>query len=68
LTASAVDFLRRLERAAAILFIPLLLAGVWLFNTRQQVRSGEEQIVYNTVEVPLGMRSSMVYPTGLWFA
>jgi ferric-dicitrate binding protein FerR (iron transport regulator) len=60
----AVDFLRKLERAAAILFIPLLLAGVWLFNTRQPVRSGEEQIMYNTVEVPLGMRSSMVLPDG----
>ncbi len=60
----AVGFLRKLERAAAILFIPLVLAGVWLFNTRQPFRDGDEQIVYNTVEVPLGMRSSMVLPDG----
>jgi ferric-dicitrate binding protein FerR (iron transport regulator) len=61
---AVVNFRRKLERAAAILFIPLVLAGIWLFNTRQPFRSSGDQVVYNTVEVPLGMRSSMVLPDG----
>lgn len=61
---SEVGFLRKLERVAAILFIPLLLTGVWLYNTKGQFRSSQEQIAYNTVEVPMGMRSSMVLPDG----
>ncbi|MGV8093494.1 MAG: FecR family protein [Mangrovibacterium sp.] len=60
----STDFLRKFERVAAILFIPLLLAGVWLFNTKYPIPGTQEQIVYNTVEIPLGMRSSMVLPDG----
>jgi transmembrane sensor len=61
---SAVGFLRNLERVAAILFIPLLLAGIWLFSTKYPIPGSREQIVYNTVEIPLGMRSSMILPDG----
>ncbi|MEL7588728.1 MAG: FecR domain-containing protein [Prolixibacteraceae bacterium] len=56
--------LRTLERVAAILFIPLLLAGIWFFTARILNGNGDGQLVYNTVEVPLGMRSSMVLPDG----
>ena len=54
--------LKRLERAAAILFIPLLAASIWLFALRHD--SGFSGQLYNTVQVPLGMRSSITLPDG----
>lgn len=60
----AERLLRSLERVAAILFIPLLLAGIWFFSARTLSGNDYGQMVYNTVEVPLGMRSSLVLPDG----
>lgn len=56
--------LKSLERVAAILFIPLLLASLWVFNKTSSTGYFKEQLVYNTVEIPLGMRSSMILPDG----
>ncbi len=56
--------LRNLERIAAILFIPLLLSSIWYFFIRESPVITEDEIVFNTVEVPLGMRSSVTLPDG----
>ncbi len=56
------NFLKRLERVAAILFIPLLLASIWLFGIQRGAEFSGLQ--YNTVQVPLGMRSSITLPDG----
>ena len=58
------SFLQKFERVAAILFIPLLLTGIWLFRNLDSTNNLLGQQVYNTVQTPLGMRSSMILPDG----
>lgn len=59
-----IPIFRNLERIAAILFIPLVLSSVWYLFIRNSQGINGNDIVYNTVEVPLGMRSSMTLPDG----
>lgn len=59
-----LHILRNLERVAAILFIPLVLSSVWYFFIRESPVITEDEIVFNTIEVPLGMRSSVTLPDG----
>ncbi|MGQ8336119.1 FecR family protein [Sunxiuqinia sp. A32] len=54
--------LKKLERVAAILFIPLLLASFLLLFNHHRVTNND--LVCNTVSVPLGLKSSLVLPDG----
>lgn len=51
------------QRIAAALFLPLLLVTAVYFNKEKRDRK-QLATVYNTVETPLGMRSSLVLPDG----
>lgn len=55
---------RNFERVAAILFIPLLFAAMWFYLNQSSRKNIKSEIVYNTVEVPLGMRSSITLSDG----
>jgi len=61
---TGIQIFRNLERIAAILFIPLLLSTVWYFFIRDFSGITSNDTIYNTVEIPLGMRSSMTLPDG----
>ncbi len=56
--------LRKLERGAAILFLPLFLAAIWNYLNPNVPRDIKDEEVYNTVEVPSGVRSSINLPDG----
>jgi ferric-dicitrate binding protein FerR (iron transport regulator) len=51
------------SRVAAILFIPLLIASVWLFY-RQENPTGTMQYATQEITSPLGVRSHVVLPDG----
>jgi len=55
---------RLLERAAAILFIPLLLSALWFYYNSNTHNAIKKETVFTRMEVPLGMRSSMTLPDG----
>ncbi len=61
---AAKRILQSFEKAAAILFIPLLLWSVWYYYHQHSADKVKKEIVFNQVEVPLGMRSSMTLPDG----
>jgi ferric-dicitrate binding protein FerR (iron transport regulator) len=56
------SLIKKAERIAAILFLPVLLTGIWLFSNPLPVL--KKQVAYHTVQVPLGMTSSIVLPDG----
>ena len=57
------NFLTYLQRVAAILLLPVIAISAYYFYAEKH---GKEQFatVYNTVETPLGMRSSLILPDG----
>ncbi len=56
-------FLNSLTRIAAMLFIPLLIASVWLLY-QQQKPSTSLQYAMQEITSPLGVRSQIVLPDG----
>lgn len=61
--------LRWFQRIAAVLFIPLALVSVFQYLKAEKSKSNNNErtqmtTVYNTVETPLGMRSSLTLPDG----
>lgn len=61
-------FIYYLTRAAAVLFIPLLLSFLWYINENPQKGITEQKIEYNEVATPLASRSHFVLPdsTVVW--
>ena len=55
--------LNTLTRVAAVLFIPLLLASIWLFYG-QQTPSANVQFAMQEITSPSGVRSQIVLPDG----
>jgi transmembrane sensor len=62
-TPKGLSFWYFLQKAAAILFIPLLIAALWLGNERNS-KISNEPITYNKVVAAFGTFSSMVLPDG----
>jgi len=62
-----VGFFNYFQRAAAILLLPLIAVSVFYYS-KQQVDHIQVAQVTNTVETPLGMRSSLTLPdsTKVW--
>lgn len=62
-----VGFFGYFQRAAAILILPLIAVSVFYYN-KQKVDHLQVAQVTNTVETPLGMRSSLILPdsTKVW--
>lgn len=60
----AILYLKKLERIAAVLFIPLLLAAFWMLYNSYQPANDIPETVFNTIEVPPGTRSSFTLPDG----
>lgn len=61
------NFWISLQRVAAILFLPVVLfSGLYIYLQNKVPEQEENQFseVYNTVETPLGMRSSLILPDG----
>lgn len=61
------NFWISLQRVAAILFLPVVLfSGLYIYLQNRAPEQEENQFseVYNTVETPLGMRSSLILPDG----
>jgi len=56
------SLLKKAERIAAILFVPFLLTSIWLFSNPFPIL--KRQVSYHTVQVPLGMTSSIILPDG----
>jgi len=56
------SLIKKAERIAAILFVPVLLTGIWLFSNPFPIF--KKQVSYHTVQVPLGMTSSIILPDG----
>lgn len=56
-------FLNTLTRIAAMLFIPLLIASIWLFY-QQQTPVTNIQFAMQEITSPLGVRSQIVLPDG----
>ncbi|MCW0484552.1 FecR family protein [Gaoshiqia sediminis] len=61
---SSVYYLKKLERAAAVLFIPLLLSALWMLYKSDLSGNSINETVFNTIEVPPGTRSSFTLPDG----
>lgn len=59
-----INHFRKLERIAAVLFIPVLLTAAWLFYDSHFNYSFKNQLVYNTVEIPSGTKSKLTLPDG----
>ena len=55
---------QKLERIAAVLFIPLFLAAAWLLYNSYSQRDVESQLVYNTIEIPSGTKSKLTLADG----
>jgi len=62
-----IGFFGYFQRAAAILLLPLIAVSVFYYN-KQKVDHVQVAQVTNTVETPLGMRSSLTLPdsTKVW--
>lgn len=62
-----IGFFGYFQRAAAILLLPLIAVSVFYYN-KQKVDHIQVSQVTNTVETPLGMRSSLTLPdsTKVW--
>jgi transmembrane sensor len=52
-----------IQRVAAILLLPVIVASVFYFYSEKHSHN-QFSSVYNTVETPLGMRSSLTLPDG----
>lgn len=61
---SSVYYLKKLERVAAVLFIPLLLSALWMLYNSDLSGNFITETVFNTIEVPPGTRSSLTLPDG----
>lgn len=59
---STLSLLNTFSRIAAILFIPLLLASVWLFYNQQ--KTTHQQFAIQEITSPPGIRSQVVLPDG----
>ena len=59
-----IHFLHALSRAAAILFIPLLLSFLWLFNRQKNTSLTSTQFAMQEITSPLGVRSKVVLSDG----
>jgi len=59
-----ISWLNWIQRIAAILVIPLLLATSYFYLKSDQNHDQSVSVVYNTAETPLGMRSSLTLPDG----
>lgn len=60
----SVSLLKKLERVAAILFIPLLLSALFVLFYSSPLQTSTNEIAYNTIEIPLGIRSFFTLPDG----
>ncbi len=58
-----LNFLGLIQRVAAILLLPVIVASAIYFYSEKKDRT-QFSSVYNTVETPLGMRSSLTLPDG----
>jgi len=58
-----LNFLGWIQRVAAILLLPVIVASAIYFYSEKKDRT-QFSSVYNTVETPLGMRSSLTLPDG----
>ena len=58
-----LNFLGWIQRVAAILLLPVIVASAIYFYAEKKDRT-QFSSVYNTVETPLGMRSSLTLPDG----
>ena len=58
-----LNFLGLIQRVAAILLLPVIVASAVYFYSEKKDRT-QFSSVYNTVETPLGMRSSLTLPDG----
>ncbi|MGV8134673.1 MAG: FecR family protein [Mangrovibacterium sp.] len=56
------SLIKRAERIAAILFLPILLTSIWLLINSPVVL--KKQVAFHMVQVPLGMTSSITLPDG----
>jgi ferric-dicitrate binding protein FerR (iron transport regulator) len=62
--------IRWVSKVAAILFIPLLITSIWLFDKTNELQSFKNDEVdrltgiYNTVSAPVGGRTKAVLPDG----
>lgn len=59
---NTISFLNTFSRIAAILFIPLLLASVWLFYNQQ--KPTHRQFAIQEITSPPGIRSQVILPDG----
>lgn len=55
---------RWIERVAAVLFIPLLITTAWYFYNSKSIEKIQNQLVYNTIEIPSGTKSKLTLPDG----
>ena len=58
-----IDVLSWVQRAAAVLLLPVLVVSAYYFYSGKN-NHNQFNTVYNTVETPLGMRSSLTLPDG----
>jgi len=58
-----ISFLGIIQRVAAILLLPVIVASAYYFYS-EKTNHNQFSTVYNTVETPLGMRSSLTLPDG----
>jgi len=61
---TTIRFLNALTRIAAILFIPLLVASVWLFFHQPKETTASLQFAMQEITSPPGVRSQVVLPDG----
>ncbi|HEY5511789.1 MAG TPA: FecR domain-containing protein [Prolixibacteraceae bacterium] len=61
---TSIRFLNALTRIAAILFIPLLVASVWLFYRQPKETIAPLQFAMQEITSPPGVRSQVVLPDG----
>jgi transmembrane sensor len=61
---TSIRFLNTLIRIAAILFIPLLVASVWLFFHQPKETTAPLQFAMQEITSPPGVRSHVVLPDG----
>lgn len=58
-----INVLSWIQRAAAVLLLPVMVVSAFYFYSEKTSRN-QINTVYNTVETPLGMRSSLTLPDG----
>ncbi len=58
-----INVLGWIQRVAAVLLLPVIVASAFYFYS-EKANHNQFKTVYNTVETPLGMRSSLTLPDG----